>query len=167
MKYLAVTLFALFFALIHSSPIPKSTLTGADLSTLSRRQTPELESTTDTLLFSTSMDDFLAAKSAKDPSELDWYSNGCTLSPDSPLGYSFTPSCNRHDFGYRNYKAQGRFSTDNKGLIDLQFKDDLYGECANHSGVSGSVCRGLANIYYQAVNLFGSKKKRALDGGEQ
>ena len=35
----------------------------------------------------------------------DWSTDYCSSSPDNPLGFNFTLSCWRHDFGYRNYKA--------------------------------------------------------------
>ena len=33
-----------------------------------------------------------------------WSTDYCSSSPDNPLGFNFTLSCYRHDFGYRNYK---------------------------------------------------------------
>lgn len=140
-------MFSSFFALTHALPM---TIRQDDLSTL--------EEITDTLLFSTSMDDFQAARNAQDPPELDWTSNGCTASPDQPLGYDFTPSCQRHDFGYHNYKAQDRFD-EGKDAIDSNFKADMYNECNKHGVVSGTVCRGVANVYYEAVHVFGGKKE--------
>ncbi|MBF6064943.1 hypothetical protein IU494_30315 [Nocardia terpenica] len=37
------------------------------------------------------------------PGILDWYSNGCTWSPDYPFGFPFNDACIRHDFGYTNF----------------------------------------------------------------
>ena len=64
---------------------------------------------TDRLLFSSTISQFIAARNAKNPAGLDWSSDGCSSSPDNPLGFDFENSCYRHDFGYRNTKAQSRF----------------------------------------------------------
>lgn len=151
MKFITAALLTLV-TLSYSLPLPRQT------NTLTPRQDlATLEEETDTLLFDTSMDGFQAARDAQDPPELNWYSNGCTASPDTPLGYSFTPSCQRHDFGYHNYKNQDRFTDDNKHRIDLNFKADLYNECNKHGAVSGLVCKGIANVYYEAVSVFGGR----------
>ena len=57
---------------------------------LRRRQTPELEAATDRLLFSTWIEDFLAARAAQDPPGLDYSSDGCSSSPDNPFGVSLS-----------------------------------------------------------------------------
>ena len=139
-------------ATINALPVANSPSTG-----IVARQTGS-QAVTDKLLFSTSMADFQKARDAKDPSNLIWDSNGCTASPDRPFGYDFLQSCQRHDFGYRNYKAQGRFSEDNKDKIDSNFRQDLYNECDKKSVVSRAVCRGTAKIYYEAVSSFGGKR---------
>jgi len=65
-------------------------------------------------------------------------------------------SCYRHDFGYRNYKAQSRFTDANKLRIDNNFKSDLYNQCQSES--SPSICEGTADVYYAAVRAFGKQK---------
>lgn len=65
---------------------------------------------TDRLVFSSTISQFVAARNANNPPSLDWSSDGCSSSPDNPLGFNFENSCLRHDFGYRNFKAQSRFS---------------------------------------------------------
>ncbi len=115
-------------------------------------------SVTDNLLYSVSLSTFLAAKAARNPSYLDWTDDGCSSSPDKPSGYNFLDSCKRHDFGYRNYKKQSRFTETNRARIDQNFKDDLYRECAKYSGwqsYKGVICRGIADTYYNAVRTFG------------
>lgn len=82
------------------------------------------ESTTDQLLFSASLPEFTTHRNARDPAALNWSSDGCSASPDNPFGFPFTPACNRHDFGYTNYRAQGRFSKSAKAKIDTNFKDE-------------------------------------------
>jgi hypothetical protein len=80
-------------------------------------------------------------------------SDGCTSSPDNPFGFPFTPACNRHDFGYTNYRLQTRFTVSAKLKIDNNFKTDLYYQCSSVS--LSSICRALADVYYAAVRAFG------------
>lgn len=48
---------------------------------------------TDTLLFSTTLPNFISRRNAKNPATLDWSSDGCTSSPDNPLNFPFVPAC--------------------------------------------------------------------------
>ncbi|KAJ9605633.1 hypothetical protein H2200_009482 [Cladophialophora chaetospira] len=130
---------------------------------LMQRQT-DLQAVTDILLFSDNMTQFQAARDAQYPPQLDWSSNGCSFSTDNPLGFDFLQSCQRHDFGYRNYKAQGRFDDDGKARIDNNFKSDMYNECSSEGDLE-VVCDGVADLYYEAVVEFGNKL-RERDGVE-
>ncbi|KAH7329640.1 prokaryotic phospholipase A2-domain-containing protein [Stachybotrys elegans] len=112
-----------------------------------------LNQVTDQLLYDVSLATFISRRNARNPSTLDWSSDGCTTSPDNPLGFPFIPACYRHDFGYQNYRLQSRFTQEGKLLIDNNFRDDLYFQCS--TGSLESVCRGLANVYYAAVRAFG------------
>ncbi|GIJ29328.1 hypothetical protein Vqi01_44900 [Micromonospora qiuiae] len=85
----------------------------------------------------------------------DWSTDYCSSSPDNPLGFSFSLSCARHDFGYRNYKAAGQFSA-NKSRLDSAFYEDLKRVCAAYNAVVRPACLSLAWTYYQAVAIFGS-----------
>ncbi|WP_017538883.1 phospholipase [Nocardiopsis halophila] len=111
----------------------------------------ELRSITDRLVFEHTLDEFIAVSDRR-PHEpqLDWSNDGCSMSPDEPLGYDFNPGCVRHDFGYRNFKLQQRFDEANRLRIDNVFRDDLYGICDGDW-----LCRGVADIYYSAVRGFG------------
>jgi hypothetical protein len=84
-----------------------------------------------------------------------WSTDYCSSSPDNPLGFNFELSCYRHDFGYRNYKAVGQFST-NKSRLDSAFYEDLKRSCATYNAVVRPACLSLAWSYYQAVRAFGS-----------
>lgn len=84
-----------------------------------------------------------------------WSTDYCSSSPDNPLGFSFNLSCYRHDFGYRNYKAVGRFSA-NKPRLDSAFYEDLKRVCTRYNSVVRPACYSLAWTYYQAVRVFGS-----------
>lgn len=79
---------------------------------------------TDQYLFSITLPAFTARRNARDPPSLIWDSDGCSSSPDNPFGFPFTPACHRHDFGYRNYKSQQRFTAAGKLKIDNNFKTE-------------------------------------------
>jgi phospholipase A2-like protein len=85
----------------------------------------------------------------------DWSTDYCSSSPDNPLGFDFTLSCARHDFGYRNYKAVSLFPS-NKSRLDSMFYEDLKRKCASYSAAVRPACSALAWTYYQAVKAFGS-----------
>lgn len=80
------------------------------------------EETTDQLLFSITLSAFETRRNKNDPSTLIWTSDGCTSSPNNPLGFPFVPACHRHDFGYHNYRNQSRFTESGKLKIDDNFK---------------------------------------------
>jgi hypothetical protein len=114
-------------------------------------QAESAESITDTYLFSTSLSNFENTRNSRTHADqLDWSSDGCSWSPDRPIGFDFLPGCHRHDFGYRNYKKQGRFSEANRKRIDDNLYSDLKSVC--HGNVA---CNGTAWTYYQAVRKFG------------
>lgn len=85
----------------------------------------------------------------------DWSTDYCSGSPDNPLGFDFRLSCQRHDFGYRNYKAVGLFRT-TKVRLDNAFHADLKRRCTTYNAVVRPACLSLAWTYYQAVKIFGS-----------
>lgn len=82
------------------------------------------EQLTDRYLFSTVLPTFLQFRAQQNPTTLNWSSDGCSNSPDNPFGFPFTPACERHDFGYRNYKVQNRFDSDGRLRVDSNFKDE-------------------------------------------
>ncbi|RGP61085.1 phospholipase a2 [Fusarium longipes] len=131
-------------------PVVLALPTGQDES-VSKRQSAN--TVTDQLLFSLTLPQFTARRNARDPPTLDWTSDGCTSSPDNPFNFPFVPACNRHDFGYQNYRAQSRFTVSAKARIDSNFKTDLYYQCQSSS--AAGVCRALADVYYAAVRAFG------------
>ena len=137
-------------------------VSNADDDLISRDPRPTIEQQTDGLLFHTPMNAFLAAKAARNPATLDWNDNGCSIVPDDPIGFDFLHSCQRHDFGYRNYKIQGRCSEDERGKIDENFKKDMLNECdEEYGGILESLdriaCRGAANVYFRGVRAVGEK----------
>lgn len=115
-------------------------------------QAESIQTITDDYLFSKSLSSFESIRNSKPyPDQLDWSSDACSWSPDKPLGFDFKPGCHRHDFGYRNYKRQGRFNDTSKKRIDDNFYGDLKGICGGNAS-----CNGTAWIYYQAVRNLGS-----------
>ncbi|POR31809.1 Uncharacterized protein TPAR_07975 [Tolypocladium paradoxum] len=132
-------------------------------SQLENRATTCTAAATDNLIFTVSIGSFETARNTRNPSQCDWSSDNCSWSPDKPLGFNFIPSCHRHDFGYRNTKAQQRFTAAMKQRVDDNFKRDLYNYCAQFSGIwsfQGVECRRIADIYVAFVRTFGKR-----DGG--
>ncbi|MEU1723165.1 phospholipase [Nonomuraea sp. NPDC005692] len=89
--------------------------------------------------------------------DFDWSSDGCTSSPDQPMGFDFSIPCRRHDFGYRNYQAVGDFPA-NKERIDKAFFFDLKQVCTQYSIFRQPSCNALAKLYYQAVRHYGAPR---------
>ncbi|RZS34764.1 phospholipase A2-like protein [Herbihabitans rhizosphaerae] len=120
--------------------------------TASADLTPDqLRSTTDNYLYSKSLSAFQTLRGDKPyANQLDWSSDGCSNSPDNPFGFNLVKACYRHDFGYRNYKKQSRFSEDNRKRIDDNFKKDMYTVCDGNWA-----CNRFADVYYAAVRQFG------------
>ena len=116
----------------------------------------------DNLMFSTSIEDFLTAKKAQDPACFIWDDDGCSHSPDNLGGFKFLPGCQRHDFGCRNAKEQGRFDSI-KSRIDDQLKNDLYNACSKHKRAERFFCEKAANIYVGTVRKFGGGKNETSD----
>ncbi|GAA4916195.1 phospholipase [Streptomonospora salina] len=125
--------------------------TGSGIANAAALPPGELQRVTDTYLYDVSLNSFLDVRAqAPYNDQLDWSTDSCSWSPDQPIGYDFDPGCTRHDFGYRNYKLQNRFTEANRLAIDDNFRDDLYGICAGDW-----LCQGTADIYYSAVRQFG------------
>ncbi|KAL8677942.1 MAG: hypothetical protein Q9186_005665 [Xanthomendoza sp. 1 TL-2023] len=117
----------------------------------------------DNLVFNVPMPEFLAAKQARNPPCFDWSDDGCSCSPDKPDGFDFLPACYRHDFGYRNNKALGRFDAAMKERVDDNFLRDLYGICNQYAGLEafkGVECRRIADIYVEVVKKAPGKRRR-------
>jgi hypothetical protein len=106
---------------------------------------------TDEYLYSVSLADFQQLRGEQPNGDvLDWSSDGCSNSPDNPFGYNLVKACYRHDFGYRNYRDQGRFTEANRLTIDKQFRADMYEVCDGRWA-----CNRFADTYYWAVRQFG------------
>ncbi|KAF2744877.1 hypothetical protein M011DRAFT_370773, partial [Sporormia fimetaria CBS 119925] len=110
-------------------------------------------------LMKASMTTFQKARGKKSPSSLIWTSDGCTDSPDNPFGFKFLKSCQRHDFGYRNYKKQGRFTKQAKIYIDNRFRTDMRNWCASAqlNVPKRTACNKLADTYWAFVKKYGKR----------
>lgn len=126
---------------------------------------PNLVAATDRLSFATPLDAFMAARAVADPPGLDWSSDGCSVpvvhEPErsTPQGFDFLPSCERHDFGYRNQKAQGRFTEQSRQVLDDVFRADMGAVCAQQRGWFGGrevLCNHIADDYYFWVRSCGA-----------
>lgn len=116
--------------IIPESAVAKVNIIARSIAWLTKRETDF--AATDRLLFNTSISNFLYAKSIQNPATLNWMDDGCSKAPDAPAGYNFLPSCQRHDFAYRNFKKQKRFTHASRLKIDNNFKNDLYNQCATY-----------------------------------
>ncbi|SFQ06404.1 phospholipase A2 [Amycolatopsis arida] len=115
-------------------------------------QAVDARTVTDRYLFEISLSRFAQVRADRPHAGvLDWSSDACSWSPDKPLGYDFTRACHRHDFGYRNYKRQSRFTETNRKRIDDNFYGDMKTICAGRWQ-----CDSAAWTYYQAVRKFGA-----------
>jgi hypothetical protein len=109
------------------------------------------------LLFEANTDTFVTARNNAEPSCFDWESDGCTAVPNIPLGFDFRPACWRHDFGYRNYKIQQRFTRKNRKIIDRNFLKDLVTICRTYQ--NRWICDVCRIVYFCGVRVFGSPRK--------
>ncbi|GAB0137336.1 hypothetical protein EsDP_00005607 [Epichloe bromicola] len=117
---------------------------------------------TDILVFDMTLAEFTRQRNARDPSNLDWSSDGCTAAPDHPLGFEFKEGCQRHDFAYRNYKQQGRWSHRLRKRVDCQFRGDLLIACKPFPyTLEKRVCKALVDVYYFGARIFGHFAKFA------
>ena len=85
----------------------------------------------------------------------------CTLSPDVgyvPVYYDFSESCAAHDSCYAA-KPHGNSSAGRKRCDD-DFRADMKGWCNGYyrawwQSPARVACRGVADVYYNAVRAFG------------
>lgn len=121
-------------------------------------------------MFVASMDTFQKARNDQVRADvLDWSSDGCSnpvevIGKDHPFNVGdFLPSCQRHDFGHRNYSKLGLLDETNRKRIDDNFKKDLYNYCGHFAGWAawrGVACRRMADVYYFAVRECGGEHSK-------
>ncbi|PFH59388.1 hypothetical protein XA68_12447 [Ophiocordyceps unilateralis] len=106
---------------------------------------------TDHIIFNITLEQFRFTRKSGLWGALDWSSDGCSHSPDNPFKFPFVPACYRHDFAYRNYKRQKRFTEINRERIDNNFLKDTV------SWATRDACRHLAKVYYLSVRRWGAR----------
>jgi hypothetical protein len=72
---------------------------------------------------------------------------GDQLVPDSGPWFNFTAACAAHDACYAAQRGQA--------FCDRRFRDDMYASCAMRPWYQRGLCRGTADVYYEAVRRFG------------
>ena len=98
------------------------------------------------------------------PGRFDWSDDGCSI-PEfasvivgSQYKSYFRDSCERHDFGYRNYGHGLTIAPfdSRREFVDLNFRKDMRNWCAGHrTGSSLSACYSAAQKYVDGVRLGG------------
>lgn len=117
---------------------------------------------------------------AKYPTALNFTNDGCSVPSyilaASPALYAvlraygsvFEKSCDRHDFGYRNYGkntstpgAHPKFdpTSSRKAQIDSRFYSNMKVQCSQKYGnpITRGACNTAAKTFYTAVSKFGGK----------
>ncbi len=99
---------------------------------------------------------FCARLNSNNGRALNWSSDQCSPrlpGEQNPLGMPFWKACERHDFGYRNYKGQHRFTGAAKDRIDRNLLNDLNNYiCSYQPWWLKGICHGLAKTYYFVVH---------------
>ena len=72
---------------------------------------------------------------------------GDQLVPDRGPWFNFTAACARHDACYAAQLGQAN--------CDNAFRADMYAHCATRPWYQRGLCRGTADVYYEAVRRFG------------
>lgn len=103
------------------------------------------------------LEEFLAYRDSadRDP-RLDFSTDGCSapVVGSTGISFDFTDACLRHDFGYRNYKALGRFNAE-KERVDRRFYEDMVAHCRTRSVLLRGACMDWARRFYAGVRVFG------------
>jgi hypothetical protein len=121
-----------------------------------------------TITFTVDVDNHVAESNEKNNSysvtvadERYKYTNGCTMSPDAPLGAEFKEVCNNHDVCYARFNDGHHIygtNEDGRKKCDLFFLYDMSVVCKDKpAGVRRNACYVSASTYYNAVRLLGGK----------
>ena len=88
---------------------------------------------------------------------LDWSHDGCSAPIVGSEGrsFNFRTACDRHDFGYRNFKALGLFDTSTRTLIDEQLHRDMNRACDSQRRTFKVRCIAWSEIFYTMVRAAG------------
>ena len=88
---------------------------------------------------------------------LDWSNDGCSAPIVGSEGrsFNFRSACDRHDFGYRNFKNLGLFDTSTRTLIDEQLHRDMNTYCDSQRRTFKVRCIAWSEIFYTMVRAAG------------
>lgn len=88
---------------------------------------------------------------------LDWSNDGCSAPIIGSEGrsFDFRTACDRHDFGYRNFKKLGIFDTLSRTLIDDQLHRDMNRACDFQRRTLKVRCIAWSEIFYTMVRAAG------------
>ena len=88
---------------------------------------------------------------------LNWTSDGCSAPIIGSEGrsFNFRAACDRHDFGYRNFKALEIFDTSTRKLIDEQLHRDMKTYCNSQRRTFKVRCIAWSEIFYTMVRAAG------------
>ena len=88
---------------------------------------------------------------------LDWTTDGCSAPIVGSEGrsFNFRTACDRHDFGYRNFKALGLFDTSTRTLIDEQLHRDMNRACDSQRRTFKVRCIAWSEVFYTLVRAAG------------
>jgi hypothetical protein len=88
---------------------------------------------------------------------LDWSNDGCSAPIVGSEGrsFNFRAACDRHDFGYRNFKNLGLFDTSTRTLIDEQLHRDMNNYCDSQRRTFKVRCIAWSEIFYTMVRAAG------------
>ncbi|GLX92586.1 phospholipase A2 [Herbidospora sp. NBRC 101105] len=116
----------------------------------------ELVERTDRLLFQIPLRDFIARADHENKDRgLVWVTGGCLFGEG---GFDFDDACRRHDFGYRNLRAQGRLTPEGRRRVDDRFLADVYALCGRYQGwesFRGVACRGEGRVLHALLRGVG------------
>ena len=88
---------------------------------------------------------------------LTWTSDGCSAPIIGSEGrsFNFRAACDRHDLGYRNFKALAIFDTSTRKLIDEQLHRDMNTYCNSQRRTFKVRCIAWSEIFYTMVRAAG------------
>ena len=88
---------------------------------------------------------------------LDWTTDGCSAPIVGSEGksFNFRSACDRHDFGYRNFKNLGLFDTSTRTLIDEQLHRDMNTYCDSQRRTFKVRCIAWSELFYTMVRAAG------------
>ncbi len=88
---------------------------------------------------------------------LDWTTDGCSAPIVGSEGrsFNFRTACDRHDFGYRNFKNLGLFDTSTRTLIDEQLHRDMNRSCDSQRRTFKVRCIAWSEVFYTMVRAAG------------